>query len=282
MPTRNAPDATADPEANLRALLAERQRFEGLLFRLSTTFTSIAPEAVDAEIEQGLRQTIEFLGIERSSFGQFSPDGAQLLVTHSYTIPGFVPFPRIDLAAVWPWYTEQIRQGHTLQYTCLPDELPPEAVAERAYITRTGGPRSHLAIPFRVGGVILGGVGFGSYRREYAWSDEQVRCLRLVGEIFANAIARKRGSEREADLTARLHRDRADLEPIRRRAATLTPREAEVMALVVRGLINKQIGQLLGVGEKTIKVHRGRVMRKMAAASLADLVRMAERLATCA
>jgi FixJ family two-component response regulator len=60
------------------------------------------------------------------------------------------------------------------------------------------------------------------------------------------------------------------------RVATLTPREREVMALVVTGRSNKQIADDLGTGEKTIKVHRSRVMQKMQAMSIADLIRMAD------
>ena len=57
--------------------------------------------------------------------------------------------------------------------------------------------------------------------------------------------------------------------------ATLTPREAEVLALVVTGMLNKQVGAQLGIAEKTVKVHRARVMEKMRADSLAQLVRLA-------
>ena len=64
-------------------------------------------------------------------------------------------------------------------------------------------------------------------------------------------------------------------EESRRRAQTLTPRERQVFSLVVSGLMNKEIAALLGTAEKTVKVHRGRVMGKMAARSLAQLVRMA-------
>ncbi len=60
--------------------------------------------------------------------------------------------------------------------------------------------------------------------------------------------------------------------------ATLTPREREVMALVVRGLPNKRIAKELGASEKTIKVHRGRVMEKMKVQSVADLVRASQKL----
>jgi FixJ family two-component response regulator len=65
---------------------------------------------------------------------------------------------------------------------------------------------------------------------------------------------------------------------IHARHDTLTPREKEVMALVVAGLLNKQIGAELGASELTIKTHRGRVMQKMEAESVADLVRMSEKL----
>ena len=69
--------------------------------------------------------------------------------------------------------------------------------------------------------------------------------------------------------------EQADLQ---HRLDTLTAREREVLDLVVTGMLNKQIGDRLGVAEKTIKVHRGRVMQKMAADSVADLVRMLHKL----
>lgn len=74
-----------------------------------------------------------------------------------------------------------------------------------------------------------------------------------------------------------LSESRARKQAVARRLATLTLREREVLELVVSGQLNKHIANQLGTVEKTIKVHRARVMRKMGAASLADLVRMAER-----
>ena len=72
--------------------------------------------------------------------------------------------------------------------------------------------------------------------------------------------------------------ERADLFLLQSRLDQLTSREREVMDLVVAGLINKQIATQLGLSEVTVKIHRGRVMQKMQAASLADLVRIAEKL----
>jgi FixJ family two-component response regulator len=92
----------------------------------------------------------------------------------------------------------------------------------------------------------------------------EAEILAAVGE----ALERSRAVERE----------RGEIAGLRARYASLTAREREVLALVVAGLLNKVVADRLGVAEATIKVHRGRVMEKMGAASLADLVRMGERL----
>lgn len=73
------------------------------------------------------------------------------------------------------------------------------------------------------------------------------------------------------------HADAAEVQELQQRLAKLTPREREVMQLVVAGLLNKQIADALGTVEKTVKVHRARVMEKMKARSLAELVRLADR-----
>ncbi|MEI9974727.1 MAG: response regulator [Ignavibacteriota bacterium] len=80
---------------------------------------------------------------------------------------------------------------------------------------------------------------------------------------------------RDADLRVR----RNDIQAAEGRFAELTPREREVAAMVARGMLNKQIAWQLGTSEKTIKVHRARVMDKLAVESVAELVRLVDRLA---
>jgi FixJ family two-component response regulator len=89
-------------------------------------------------------------------------------------------------------------------------------------------------------------------------------------DAVQKAVARDRG----------LRKERAEMMEIRTRFDSLTPREREVLNLVVAGLLNKQIADELGISELTIKTHRAHLMQKTQAESLAHLVRMAEKLKT--
>ena len=140
----------------------------------------------------------------------------------------------------------------------------------------------------------LDGLGLQE-KLQQVLSDLSVVFLTGLGKVSASVRAMKAGAvdflekpvedesllaaiARAADRTIRSRKARVELEDLQERFGRLTPREREVFSLVTAGLLNKQVGAELGTAEKTIKVHRARVLEKMKAKSSADLVRMAERL----
>ena len=167
----------------------ERLRFETLLANLSATFVNVPATEVDSQIETGLKQLVEFLDLDRSGFGELSAEG--LVITHSYQLPGIPPSPRVIVEAVFPFYAKLIHEGRVFR---TPDDLPPEAELERAFLARTG-LKSNLTIPLKVTGAVVGGIGFASFRSAREWPEELIQRLRLVGDIFTNALARKRSDE---------------------------------------------------------------------------------------
>jgi signal transduction histidine kinase len=102
--------------------------------------------------------------------------------------------PRLLLNEQLPWYAGAIHRGEVLSLPRLPDDLPPEATAERHYCTAAG-LKSHVMIPLKVMDVVVGAIGFGCFRGYRQWPENLVQRLRLVGEIFTNALARKRADE---------------------------------------------------------------------------------------
>jgi two-component system, NarL family, sensor kinase len=193
-PGREECQAQLPVELDLPEQLEERLQFERLLTDLSATFVNVAADLVDAQIEQALEQLVDFLRVERGGFGQISEDNKGILATHSFVVPGYPPLPPFILEEDLPWYAEQVRRGELMRYERLPEDAPAEAVNERAYVIKTG-MKSNLTIPLKAGGIVLGVLSFGAFREFRVWPDELVQRLRTVGEIFANALARKRADQ---------------------------------------------------------------------------------------
>jgi formate hydrogenlyase transcriptional activator len=168
----------------------EGMRFERLLADLSARFVNLPPSEVDQEIEQALSQIVEALEVDRSTLMEFSEDGKELLTTHQWAREGVPRDLRRMVTEETRWYTRTLHRGATIAYSRLPEDLPDEAAAEKAYCADTG-LRSNLTIPLKVSGRPLAALAIGCFGRERVWLAGLIPRLRLLGEVFSNALARR-------------------------------------------------------------------------------------------
>jgi two-component system, NarL family, sensor kinase len=214
----------------LATLIQERLSFEPLLAELSATFVNLPANQVDSQIESALERLVVFLDVERGGLAEVLVNPKQLVITHSYHEPGVPRLPRTILNEQLPWYAKTIQKGEVFRVSKLPDDLPAEAVLEREYCSKVG-LKSHVMVPLKVMDAVVGAIGFGSFHSNRHWPDDLVQRLRLVGEIFTNALARKRADEA---LQARELSLRQTREGLRKLAAKLLHAQEEERRRIAR------------------------------------------------
>jgi signal transduction histidine kinase len=172
--------ASALERKRVELSLAERLRFEKLLSSLSTAFSHLAAVDFDREIQRGLHQVVEFLGVDRGSLIEFSRDGS---TAHSWAIEEWMD------VGEFPWITARLQRGEIISVSQL-EEFPDEAAVDRqSYLVHRVKPQ--VAVPLLAGGTVVGGLIFSTVGTGRAKSDELIQQLNLVGEVFANALSRK-------------------------------------------------------------------------------------------
>jgi formate hydrogenlyase transcriptional activator len=172
--------------------LENRLRFERLLSDLSARFVNIPPDRVDSEIAYGLRQILEFFQVDRVGLLRSLPDRSAHQITHGVygenvpSVPVGVELPR----SLYPWAFEKLVEKHEVVSFSRLDDLPPEANVDRQTYAEWG-IRSALDIPIITGGSAVHVVAINSVKSEQVWPEELFPRLKLLGEIFVNALERK-------------------------------------------------------------------------------------------
>jgi PAS domain S-box-containing protein len=199
-PTR-APDA--DPDS-----------FETLLLDVSTRFINVRPDEVDAAVEDVQRRLCEMLGIDLSAlWEEVTEQPGDFVLTHFYGAREDLLPPMRGMSARehFPWLRSEMMAGRAVAASNL-DDLPEAAAFDRDNLRRFG-VHSNLTLPLSVGaGPVVAALGFNTTRAIRDWPDVLVQRLQLVGQVFANALARKRADTalRESEARSRLAADSAE------------------------------------------------------------------------
>jgi PAS domain S-box-containing protein len=188
------------------AALKYRYDLEALIAALSAKFISLPLDEIDAGINDALRAIGEFAGVDRSYVFLYSDDGLYLNNTHEWCADGIES--QIDrlqglTTDAFPWFKDSADRLEAIHIPRL-DDLPPQAQAERrAFQAR--GVQSLVIVPMAHGrSRSLGFLGFDAVRAEKTWPPDSVALLKIAGEIFINALERKRVETALRDVLAGL------------------------------------------------------------------------------
>ncbi len=167
-------------------------QFEIMLSEISSVFANLLARDIDTYIDFGLERIGRFLNADRCDYAYFDRGDvfAQGRI-YSWGNKGIKPLPALkDLDRLWPWTKTQILKGKTVHFTRV-EELPTLAEKDKATWRRIE-TKSHVNVPISIGGPIVGALSVTAVRKHRSWPKEIVPRLRLVGEVFSNALVRKK------------------------------------------------------------------------------------------
>lgn len=173
--------------------LAERLRFETLLSNLSATLASCPTLEIDREIENGLRGVVEDLGADRAGLWALDDKAGEARLTHSWNRDGVPPVDAVTYEDQFPFIYSETRRGRVVRLS-IPPGPPDEYSTDARGLVKLGMVSTALA-PLVEGGVVMGSLSVGSVYHERHWPDELMPRLRLLADVFANALARQRADE---------------------------------------------------------------------------------------
>jgi signal transduction histidine kinase len=172
----------------------EGKRFERFIEELSASFVRSSVDQIGGEIDRWIREIVLGLNLDRGALAQIDAKSGKLTVRHSWGRHHLVKLPiGLELARP-PWFDGMLMKGRTVAFSSV-KELPPEFAANDWITFRRYVPKSNVSVPIRVGGELVGSLGFASLNKERTWSPRLIHRLELVGEIFGNALERRLATE---------------------------------------------------------------------------------------
>jgi PAS domain S-box-containing protein len=196
--------ATGDPSRRSASQLGGVPELDVVIAEIFSRFINLPPGEVDREIEEALRLVCEPLAIDYAVLWQWSAAGPRVIApTHVYQAQEGLPPPGPLCQEQFPWYRQQMLAGRLVALASL-EELPAGAAVDRESC-RLIGVKSNLCLPLSVGGEPpVGALGLSDLREHRDWPDALVQRLRLVAQVFCNALARMRHELRMQETEARL------------------------------------------------------------------------------
>ena len=177
------------------AYLRERLDFEKLMADLSARFVALPSERVDEEIQRALKEVLEFFRIDRCNLLQLLPGENLFQVIHSADVSGVSPYPvgTPRPASLYPWLVKKLSEQHEVASFARLEDLPADAATDKQNLEKVG-IRSGLYIPIAALRSTEYSLGITSAGNDRTCPDEYIPRLRLLGELFVNALERSRGS----------------------------------------------------------------------------------------
>jgi PAS domain S-box-containing protein len=173
--------------------LQYRLKFQRLITTISSQFINLYPAQIDDEIDHTLQQIGVFADADRSYVFQFSDDQKCVSCTHEWCADQIEPIiERIQDASVdtFPWALKRFLSGQMLLIPRVSD-LPPEAIKEKQEFEQQGA-QSILAVPMICSNRVIGFIGLDSVKEEKMWAGDTNSLLKIVGQVFANALENKK------------------------------------------------------------------------------------------
>jgi len=249
MTTQNQSSASAVSIADSNYLqMQEAFRMQDLVADISRILLDLPAEEIDGQIVNALKRIVEFLGIERSGFGEFSREKPDLVITHTYAIEGVEPNAPILITKSLPWLAGKLSCGEVILVENIED-LPPEASEEKKYCLRVG-IKSSVLIPFSIGGSMLCAIGFTSFHRPRKWSPQLIAQLRGVGEGLAHAVYRKRAEEKILNQLTKLEKAYKEIKELKNRLQA----EADYLRSEIK--LNYRYEDIIGESQEITNVLR--------------------------